>query len=98
MGEIILEIMSEECREKYREKYSEPIEDLYKFFIEFMRQCANAPYLTGPGHSAAAAPEPSASLSAGLFGRSTMPIPAPLDLSHTQFFLINLNLSRFVMI
>ena len=39
--------------------------------IEFMARspprCADAPYLTGPGHSAAAAPEPPASLSACLF-------------------------------
>ena len=32
--------------------------------------CADAQCLSGPGHSAAAAPEQSASLSAGLFGRS----------------------------
>ena len=66
--------MSEEYREEYREKYSESMEDLYEFFIEFMRRCADAPYLTGPGHSAAAAPEPSASMSAGLVGRATVPI------------------------
>ena len=35
--------------------------------LEFMVQCADAQYLTGPGHSAAAAPEPPASLSACLF-------------------------------
>ena len=52
-----------------------------------MARCANAPYLTGPGHSATAAPEPPASLSAYLFGRATVPIPAVLVLSHTQFLL-----------
>ena len=80
MGEIILEIMSEENCEKYLEKYSELMEDMYEFFIEFVRRCADAPYLTGPGHSAAATPEPSASRSAGLFGRATVPIPATLVL------------------
>ena len=40
----------------------------------------------GPGHSAAAVPEPPASLSADLFGRATEPIPATLVLSHNQFF------------
>ena len=35
--------------------------------IDFMARCADAPYLTGPGHSAAAAPEPPAPLSACLF-------------------------------
>ena len=58
-----------------------------EFFIEFMRRCADAPYLTGPGHSAAAAPEPSASQSAGLFGRATVLIPATLVLSDSQFLL-----------
>ena len=37
---------------------------------------------------AAAAPEPPASLSAGLFGRATVPIPATMVLSHTQFWLL----------
>ena len=55
--------------------------------IEFMALCADAQYLTGPGHSAAAAPEPPAPLSAGLFGRATVPIPGILGLSHTQFLL-----------
>ena len=58
---------SEEYREEYREEYSELMEDLYEFLIEFMgsvRQPSNAQYLTGPGHSAAAAPEPPASPSA----------------------------------
>ena len=65
--------MSDEYREEYREEYSEMMEDFYEFIleglnlIEFMAQCADAPYLTGPGHSAAAAPEPPASLSACLF-------------------------------
>ena len=63
------------------------MEDLYEFFIQFTRWCADAPYLMGPGHSAAAAPEPSASLSVGLFGRATVPILATLVLSHTQFLL-----------
>ena len=49
--------------------------------------CADAPYVTGAGHSAAAAPEPPASLSAGLFGRATVPIPATLVLSYTQLLL-----------
>ena len=35
--------------------------------LEFMARCANTSYLTGPGHSAAAAPEPPASLSAYQF-------------------------------
>ena len=61
MGEILSEIMSEE----YREEYSEVMEDLYE--IEFMARCADAPYLTVPGNSAAAAPELPASLSACLF-------------------------------
>ena len=47
--------MSEEYREEYREKYSEMMEDFYEFFIEFMAWCADAPYLMGAGHSAAAA-------------------------------------------
>ena len=70
--------------EEYREKYSELMEDMYEFFIKFMWLCANAQYLTGPGHSAGAAPGPSVSLSACLFGRATVPIPATLVLSHTQ--------------
>ena len=73
--------------EEYREKYSELMEDMYEFFIKFMWLCANAQYLTGPGHSAGAAPGPSVSLSACLFGRATVPIPATLVLSHTQFLL-----------
>ena len=48
--------MSEEYREKYREEYSEMMEDLYEFLIEFMARCADALYLMGAGHSAAAAP------------------------------------------
>ena len=42
-----------------------------------------------PGRSAAASPEPPASLSTGLFGRATVPLPAPWSykLSHTQFWL-----------
>ena len=87
MGEILSEMMSEEYREEYREDYSEMLEDLYEFLIEFMALCADAQYLTGPGHSEAAAPEPPASLSACLFGRATVPIPATLVLSHTQFLL-----------
>ena len=55
--------------------------------MEFMAQCANTQYLTGPGHSAAAGPEPPASLSACLFGRATVQIPATLVLSQTQFLL-----------
>ena len=35
MGEIILEIMSEEYREKYSENNTELMEDLHEFFIEF---------------------------------------------------------------
>ena len=62
------------------------MEDLYELnLIEFMARCADAPYRTGPGHSATAAPEPPASLSACLFGRATVLIPATLVLSHTQF-------------
>ena len=83
--------MSEDFRETYREKFSEIMEDLYEFLNESSLNswalCADAPYLTGPGHSAAAAPEPPASLSACLFGRATVPIPATLVLSHTQFLL-----------
>ena len=41
----------------------------------------------GPAHLAAAAPEPPASPSAGLFGRATVPIPATVVLSRTQFWL-----------
>ena len=31
------------------------MEDFYEFLIEFMAWCADAPYLMGAGHSAAAA-------------------------------------------
>ena len=90
MGEIILEIMSEDFRETYREKFSEIMEDLYEFLNESSLNswalCADAPYLTGPGHSAAAALEPRASLSACLC-RATVPIPATFVLSHTQYLL-----------
>ena len=40
-----------------------------------------------PGHPAAAAPEQVASLSAGLFSRATLPVPAPLVLLDTQLWL-----------
>ena len=79
MEEIILEIMSEEYREEYREKYSELIGIFGEFrilFCEFwyeMHTCSPARGM-GPTH-AAAAPEPPASSSAGLFGRTTVPIP-----------------------
>ena len=52
--------------------------------------CADAQDLMGAGpagHSAAAAPEPPASLSACLFGRATVPIPDTFVLSHNQFLL-----------
>ena len=62
MGKIVLEIKSEEYSEEHREKYSESMEDWYEFFIEFMSQCSDAQYLTGPRRSATTAPEPSASL------------------------------------
>ena len=93
MGEVILEIMSEEYRKEHCEKHTEINGRFfiqltrYEFFIQLTRWCADAPYLMGPGHSAAAAPEPSASLSVGLFGRATVPILATLVLSHTQFLL-----------
>ena len=64
--------MSEEHSEEYREKYSKMMEDLYEFLIEshWIHGAVDAQYLTGPGqpgHSAVAAPEPPASLSACLF-------------------------------
>ena len=70
MWEIFVEIMFEEYSEEYREKYNEMMEDFYEFIIEphwIHGQFADAPYLTEPGHSATAAPEPPASLSACLF-------------------------------
>ena len=87
MGEIILEIMSEEYREKCREKYSELMEDLWIHEAvrrravsdgatgrPFCRRCSRAICLT-------------VSRSTRLFGRATVPIPATLVLSHTQFLL-----------
>ena len=58
MGEIILEIMSEEYREEFHEEYSDCV-------LNSLKQCADVQYLAGPGHSATAASESPASLSAG---------------------------------
>ena len=62
-------------------------------------RCADAPYLTGLGHSAVAAPEPPASLSADLFGRATA-IPWPYhtlsSCCQRAYRLTNLNLSGLV--
>ena len=60
--------------------------------------CSDMQCLTGPAHlphPAAAAPEPTAPLSAGLFGRATVPIPVTLILSHTQFWLPELHQLEF---
>ena len=52
-------------------------------------RCGDASCLTEPAILAAEAPEPHASLSAGLFGRATVQIPGPatMVLPHTQFWL-----------
>ena len=99
--------MFEEYCEEYRKKNCELMEYLNEFLIEFMgamRRRRDAPYLTGPGHPAAAASGPPAPLSACLFGRATVPKPATLVLYHTQFLLparhclTNLNLSCLIVI
>ena len=91
MGAIKLEIMSEEDSEEYSAKYSDLMEFLRRIlhWIYWRSEawCVDAQYLTGPDHSAATAPEPPASLSACLYGRATVPIPATLVLSHTQLWL-----------
>ena len=66
------------------------MEDLYKFFTEFLGTvCRRAVSHWAIGAPAAAASESEqpGSLSTSLFGRAIVPIPATLVLSHTQFLL-----------
>ena len=70
MTEILWEIMPDEYREEYREEYGEMMEDFYEFIVQPHRihgAVRRRAVSDGPGHSAAAAPEPPASLSACLF-------------------------------
>ena len=71
MGGISFKIMSEEYCEEYRENYSD--------FMEILKRSEFIGSVRGRAVSDRTSPslaEPSAPLSAGLFGRATVPIPA----------------------
>ena len=63
------------------------MQDLYEFFFEFMGAVRRHAVPDGARPFCRWCCSRATCLSAGLFGRGTLPIPATLVLSHTQFLL-----------